>query len=401
MAEKFSKWNYDKILVLTKEGGNRTNIAKSLQAAGFSVDFVGSASEIVDALNNFGNGIFIHDFEATEKSQGELLQQRLFRLEEYAPIIRIILAVEITPKLLAIASDTQVKRLVPYSTNLTSFGQELKMISKTETSVGEMQRKIRALVSSQGKSKQDEADKIIETTYNQFKHDPAIRVEFGGVLIRRDKFDDAKIMGEQILQKDPNNLRAMSLVSRALMKQGKLNEAIAIMENANNLAPGNTDRLLHLGDAFFKTGQTEKAKATYKQAKDMDPGSVAEADKALGQIALTEGDAAAALDLFVNSCTEDEAAGFFNNSAVQASRAGKPEHALELYQTALKALKTNRLKTAVYYNIALTYLDLQLFKDALKSVNNAIKYDKEHDKSQRLKEKIEKEMAADSTAAKK
>ena len=108
MADTFSKWNYDKILVLTKEGTTRAGIAKALQAAGFHVDFVGSANEVVDSLNSFGNGILIHDFEATEKSQGELLQQRLFRLDEYAPIIRIVLAQEITPKLLAIASDTQI-----------------------------------------------------------------------------------------------------------------------------------------------------------------------------------------------------------------------------------------------------------------------------------------------------
>ena len=97
-----------------------------------------------------------------------------------------------------------------------------------------------------------------------------------------------------------------------------------------------------------------------------------------------------ALDLFGNSCTEDEVAGFFNNSAVQASKSGKPEDALKLYQSALKALKTNRYKTAVHYNIALAYVDLKQFKEALNAVNSALKFDKKHDKSLRLKEKLEK-----------
>jgi tetratricopeptide (TPR) repeat protein len=75
-----------------------------------------------------------------------------------------------------------------------------------------------------------------------------------------------------------------------------------------------------------------------------------------------------------------------------ATKAGKPEHALELYQTALKALKTNRLKPAVYYNIALTYCDLELYKDALKAVNNALKIDKKFEKALRLKERAEREI---------
>jgi tetratricopeptide (TPR) repeat protein/CheY-like chemotaxis protein len=391
VTDTYTKWNYEKILVLTKDGPNRQSIAKSLQQAGFTVDFVSAINDVVEALNRFGSGIFIHDFEATDKGQGELLQQRLNRLDEYAPVIRVVLALEITPKLMALASDAQVKRLVPYSSNLASIGQELKMVTKTESSVGEMQRKIRGLASSTGKNSQIEADKIIEETYLQYRHDPAIRIEFGGVLIRREQYDEAKTIAEQILKKEPQNLRAMSLTSRALMKQGKLKEAIAIMENANTLAPGNTERLMTLGDAFYKTGQTEKAKSYLRQARDSDPSAAGDVDKQLGQIALDEGDMSAALDLFVGSCTEDESAGYFNNSAVMATKAGKPEHALELYQTALKALKTNRLKPAVYYNIALTYCDLELYKDALKAVNNALKIDKKFEKAVRLKERIDRE----------
>jgi tetratricopeptide (TPR) repeat protein len=359
--------------------------------AEFKVDFVSAISEVVEALKKFGNGIFIHDFDAAERSQSELLQQRLSRMDEYSPVIRVILAPEITPKLMAIATDTQVRRLVPYSSNLSAIAQELRMMSKTESTIGEMQRKIKALFASSGKSSQAEADKIVEETYLQYKHDPAIRIEYGGLLIRREKHEEAKNIGELILKKEPQNVRAMSLISRALMKQGKLQDAIAIMENANALSPGNTDRLLALGDAFYKTGQTEKAKNYLNEAKATDQRAAGDVDKQLGQIALDEGDMGAALDLFVGSCTEDESAGFFNNSAVMATKAGKQEQALQLYQTALKALKTNRLKPAVYYNIALTYCDLKLYSDATKAINNALKIDKKFEKALRLKERIERE----------
>ncbi len=401
MAEAYSKWNFEKILVLTKEGTTRASMSKLLQNAGFEVSFVSAITEVIPAINKFGPGIFIHDYEAVDKSQGDLLQQRLNRLDELAPIVRVIYAMEINPKLMAVASDTQVRRLVPYSTNLESLGRELKMVSSTESSVGEMQRKIKEIVKKSGKHSQEESDKVIEETYQRFRHDNTIKIEYGGVLIRRDKVDDAKIMGEQILTKDPNNLRAMSLVSRALMKQGNLDEAIKVMENANSLAPGNTERLMSLGEAFYKTKQPEKSKAAYGQAKAADPAVAEEADKALGQIALDQGDLAAATDLLSNSCTEDEAAGFFNNAAVQATHSGKPEHALSLYETALKALKTDRLKSAVYYNIALTHCDLKNHKEALKAISHALKLDPEFEKAIKLKEKIKKETSDDPTRVKK
>lgn len=394
MVDTHTKWKYDSILVLAKTGSSREGISNLLQVAGFKVDFVSGANEVVEALNKFGCGIFLHDFEATDKSQGELLQQRLNRMDDFVPVIRVLMAQEITPKLMALASDAQVRRLVPYSSNLSAVARELKMLAQTETSIGEMQRKIRALAVGTSKPNQVEADKIIESTFNQYGHDPAIRVEYGGVLIRRDKVDDAKVIGEQILIKDALNLRAMSLVSRALMKLGKFTEAIKIMENANGLAPGNTDRLISLGDAFFKSGKNDKAKSYLKQAKEADSSAAGEADKVLGQVALSEGDMSGALELLGASCTEDESAGFFNNSAVHASKSGKPEKALELYQTALKALKTNRLKPAIYYNIALAYSDLHLIDDALKAVNHALKFNPEFEKALRLKEKLEKGKAA-------
>jgi tetratricopeptide (TPR) repeat protein len=401
MNEVFSKWNFNKILVLTNEGSNRASISKMLENAGFEVTFVSAITEVIPALNKFGPGIFIHDYESVDKSQGDLLQQRLNRLDELAPIVRVIYALEVTPKLMAVASDTQVRRLVPYSSNLESIGRELKMVANIESSAGEMQRKIKGIIKRQGKNAQEEVDKVIEETYQRFRHDTSIKIEFGGVLIRRAQIEDAKVMGEHILHKDPHNLRAMSLVSRALMKQGKLEDAIKVMENANSLAPGNTERLMSLGEAFYKTNQPEKAKAAYSQAKIADAAVTTEADKALGQIALDQGDLAAAADLLSNSCSEDEAAGFFNNSAVQATHSGKTEHALSLYETALKALKTDRLKPAVYYNIALTHWDLKNSKEALRAISQALKIDPEFEKAIKLKEKIKKETTEGASPVKK
>lgn len=383
-------YNFKNVLVLMKEGATRQTFAKALTSAGFKVDFCSTTNDALELINELSAGIFIHDFETTDKTQGSQFQQRLARLEVYNSLIRILYVQEISPKVLALANDAQIRRIVSYnSVNPEILADEIKMITKTGSAFMELQRRIKE-IAAKGGNTAAEIDKEIEQTYSSFGHDPQIRVEFAGVCLRRSQLDDAKNHATEVLRKDPLNVRAMSMVSRVLMKQGKLDEAIQIMEKANGLSPNNPERLIALGEAFFQSGDKPKAKGFFNQALSIAP-EASEAKKGLGQVALAEGDATAALDLLVNSCTEEESAGFFNNAAVAAKRAGQHEKALHLYDSAMKSLKTNKLRPLIYFNIALVHADQKNFEQALKSLKQALRFDKTYEKAIRLKEKLEKE----------
>ena len=386
--------NQKQVLILMKEGPTRSLFSKALNANGFKVDFCSSMNDALELLNALSAGLFIHDFESTDKTQAIQFQQRFARLDTYNSLIRILYVLEITPQVLALANDAQIRRVVGYSTNAETLAGELKMLTKTGNAVMDLQRKIKELAAA-GPSKAAEIEELIDQVYTSFSHDPQVRVEYAGACVRRGKLDDAKTHATEVLRKDPHNVRAMSILSRVLMKQGKMDEAIQVMEKANGLSPSNSERLIALGDAFFQKGDNKKAKGYLNEAISVAPDAAAEAKKGLGQIALSEGDATAALDLLVNSCTEEESAGFFNNAAVAAKRAGQDDKALQLYESAMKALKTNKLKPLIFFNIALVYYDAKKYEQALKAIKQALRIDKTYEKALRLKDKLDKEGTVD------
>lgn len=386
--------NTKQILVLMKDGPSRQTFSKALNASGFKVDFCSAMNDALELLNALSAGIFIHDFESTDKTQGTQFQQRFARLDTYNSLIRILYVQEITPKILALANDAQIRKVITYNSPLDTTAEEIKMLSKTGNAMMDLQRKIRELTAG-GPSKTKEIDELIEQTYTSFAHDPQVRVEYAGVCVRRGQLDDAKSNATEVLRKDANNVRAMSILSRVLMKQGKMDEAIQVMEKANGLSPANPERLIALGDAFFQKGDKVKAKGYFNEAASVAPEAAGEAKKGLAQVALSDGDASAALDLLVNSCTEEESAGFFNNAAVAAKRAGQNEKALQLYESAMKALKTNKLRPLIFFNIALVHYDTKNYEQAVKAVKQALRIDKTYEKALRLKERLDKEGVVD------
>lgn len=382
--------NLKQVLVLMKDGATRQSFAKALTASGFKVDFCSSMNDALELLNALSAGILIHDFEAFDKTQATQFQQRFARLDTYNSLIRILYAQEITPKVLALANDAQIRRIVGYTTKPEVMAEEIKMLTKTGNATNELQRRIRELA-TQGPSKAHEIDELIEQAYTTYKHDPQIRVEFAGTCVRRSQLEEAKNIVSDVLRGDATNVRAMSILSRVLMKQGKMEEAIQVMEKANGLSPSNPERLIALGDAFFQKGDKEKAKGFFSEAASVAPDAAVAANKGLAQIALSEGDATAAVDLLVNCCTEEESAGFFNNAAVAAKRAGHNEKALQLYESAMKSLKTNKLRPLIFFNIALVYYDTKNYEQAAKAIKQALRIDKKYEKALRLQEKINKE----------
>ena len=180
------------------------------------------------------------------------------------------------------------------------------------------------------------------------------------------------------------------------MKSGQMADAIAQLEAANSLSPYNTERLVMLGDAFFQTGDNAKAKSYYAQAMNLDS-HAKDAQMGMGQVMVSEGDLNGALELLRNSASEDEAVAFFNNAAVLAVQKKKIGESFRLYESALKALKTDRLKPQVYFNLALAFKRLDKIEDALKACRRALKYAPDFDKAQRLGQWLE-EIAAKRSA---
>lgn len=365
----------------------KRDIVKRAVAGDFKVSFISVLSEVSNAINEFKPDLFIHDWQAQEDTQARQFHLKFGQSTAAINLARIVLVPEVTPQLLAFASDAMIERFHTYSAVPLNLLTEAKMLLDGREG-NELQKFLRESKLPTFNYNQQAIDQKIEQLYGNFAHDPKVKMEYASLLLRQGESQKAMAMAQDIITKDPMNLRANNLVARAKMKLGQFDEALIVLNRANVLSPSNPARLILLADAFFGKGDLDAALANYQAASHLDSDYEKEAGRQIGRIKLAQGDLEEAVDFFKSSVSEEESAGFFNNAAVQAAKSQQFKEALKLYESALKTLKTDRLKPVIYYNIALSHWRLAEHEPAMKALKRSLNYDPQHEKALALMQKL-------------
>ncbi len=362
---------------------------KGLVSANFKVSFISALSEVASALNDFKPSVLVHDWAAADETQTRRFHLNFGKSSQATDLMRVLVVPEVTSKILAFASDAGIEKVVSLANASLKLGQEIEM-TKAAEGASEVVKTLREIVHSEGTYSQKDVDQKISGLYEKFPHDQRVKLEFGSLKLRTDGVGLALQLASEVLNSEPHNLRAINLKARSLMKQGQFDEALESLGAAHVLSPGNPDRLIMMGDACYGKGDLDKAFEFYEEAAI--PGSANEADakKGMAQIRVDQGKIEDALDFLKNGVSEDEAAGFFNNAAVIAVREGKPEKALKLYESALGALKTNKLKPLIYFNIAHAHRRLGKADLAESFLKKALKVDPNYEKAKQSLEQLKK-----------
>ncbi len=359
---------------------NREMLRKALASGNYKVSFVSALSEVTPALADFKPNIFIHDWGAVDQSQSRLFHLKFGKTLQSVEMIRVLIVPEVTPNMLAFASDALIEKVVSYSSATLNISQQIDMLATAQES-NELSRFLRESKTDGHRYSQQEVDNKIDELFQKFPHDNKVKLEFGNLSFRQAKFSESLNLASDLLSKEPTNLRAMNLKARSLMKQGHFDKAMETMQDAHVLSPANPERLIMMGDALYGKGDLDKAISCYQEAVKVDPDSSSQAQKQIGQVRLEQGHFEEALELFRSSVSEEEAAGFFNNAAVKAVRDQKLVEALKLYETALKAVKTDKLKPLIYFNIALSLRRLGRDAEAGKYLKRCLHYNPQFDKA--------------------
>ncbi len=371
-----------RVLVLTADGVQRDPIRKALQREGLKVDFISDANMVLEAIGTLKPNIFLHDLESIDADQGIILQQRFAKMSEMAELCRIIYAAKITPKILALASDTGVRRVLTQQSVQINLIEEINMAISAEKSIADLQKKVRQIQSNATEYSQAEIDEIVEQAYNEFPHDKVAKLEYGNLLYRDGNYEDTKVLAYELVEADANNVRAMGLLSRVFMKSGEFDEAQKILEKANILSPKNTDRLLALGDVCLKKGHKDRAREYYKEAVDASGGDKDVVSK-VATFEILEGNINDALEIFKQTLSEEETAGLLNNAGIQAVREKNFLEAIKYYDLAINSLQTNRFLPQILFNMSLAQRRVKNTAEAIKFCKRALKYDPDFEKAQR------------------
>jgi tetratricopeptide (TPR) repeat protein len=387
-------WNANKtnrlVLAVAPNNNHRETIRKALAAGNYEVSFISSLNDVMAAIQDFQPAALVHDWTATDGTQARRFHFQAVKKATFSTLPRIILVGEVTPSMLAFASDTLVDKVMSLGTACLSLANQIDMIHASNQSLGEIKTWLRKLRCDQASYDQDELDREIRDAYRQYPHDNRVKIEFGNLKLRLGESDEAGTLAREVLRREPRNLRAMNLLARVHMKLDDWDRATEILRTAHELSPLNPERLLLLGDAYYGQGELDQALVFYEQAKVADPDLTRQANQGIGQIKLAQGQLEEALSIISGSASEEEAAGYFNNSAVFSVRQGDLDQALRLYETALKALRSDRLKPTIYNNIALTYRRMGRTDDAEKYLQRSLRLDERNPKTLKQIESLQK-----------
>ena len=168
-------------------------------------------------------------------------------------------------------------------------------------------------------------------------------------------WDEAERLAIGVLSRDPNNLRALHVNARCLMKAGKFEDAVKNFEHAATINPLNVERLIGFGKALLETGKVRESLAKFDTALEVDIDNE-QAKKGKGQCHLMIGEVNEALTLLNDVLAPRELAALFNATAILSIRQLKFLDGIGLYNAALGALgKDMKIAARLFFNMGLAY----------------------------------------------
>lgn len=86
-----------------------------------------------------------------------------------------------------------------------------------------------------------------------------------------EKYDEALVLIEKTLAKDPNDIQSLLLQGQALAGMSRSSDAIVVFMRILTENPGVVDAMFHLGNIFLGMGELEKAMEFYEKITKYDP----------------------------------------------------------------------------------------------------------------------------------
>jgi hypothetical protein len=227
---------------------NRELVRKALAMANYKVSFISSLSEVTSAIAEFKPSVLVHDWAAVDETQTRKFHLNFSRTSTATELVRVLIVPDVTPNLLAFANDALIERVYSYGSASLNLGAELDMVTSVQDK-SEIAQLVREARSEGYKYDQKKLDDKVEELYQKFPHDNKVKLEFGNLNFRKNKYAEALVLATDLVAREPQNLRAMNLMARAMMKQGQWDKALETLDQAQILSPSNPERLVMIGDA--------------------------------------------------------------------------------------------------------------------------------------------------------
>lgn len=165
----------------------------------------------------------------------------------------------------------------------------------------------------------------------------------------------AGVLMEDMIAKNPNDLRAVHTMSRILMAQKKVPEAIELLNQAEKKNQYSADRLIALGDCYLQIGKYRQARSKFSTALGIDE-TRADAKQGLMQSELLTGNMDEALQMGKSLGSNTDIAKILNMTAIIAIHNKKIDDGLKMYEQSITLLSAHPVLGArVWFNLGLNH----------------------------------------------
>ncbi len=168
--------------------------------------------------------------------------------------------------------------------------------------------------------------------------------------------------------------KEIGLLGKVLLKLGEFADAQKCLEQANVMVPGNIERLCDLADLASELGQEKEIMKYMDEAREIggDTGMVM---AAYARHATALGQAEDARRFLVDEDVARNVVAYMNNLGVAYAFSGKWKESIDSYVKAIKTLGGlhNELQGTVYYNLGLSLVRQNRYKEAIPALKNAQK----------------------------
>ncbi|MGE0172800.1 MAG: tetratricopeptide repeat protein [Oligoflexales bacterium] len=204
------------------------------------------------------------------------------------------------------------------------------------------------------------------------------------------KYDQALEVVDKLVATDKENITFLNMKGKILLKLGKAEEALKIMEQADKSAAGNIERINNMIMGYLHMNEPDKSIAKMKELIKFSPE-----------------DPEVKFDMFAklhefgfdkhaeNFCRETtaplEVIRHFNNKGVALARGGKVREAILEYERSLRYYPTFKENYRIYYNIALAHATLKTrgsLEAALAEIEKCLQMKPGFDKAVKTRETI-------------
>lgn len=244
----------------------------------------------------------------------------------------------------------------------------LEKIIEYENNIDPKEVAIRKIRMYMSEGKPGEAFKMFND--NLFKPGPfksPAMLAAAEVFLGLSKLEKAEGCINDVLDRSPNDFRALQLKARLHSRRGEHEESIKILQGLVKGSPKNLTSRIDLGSAYVAADRLDEAKETLNGVVDMDP-SNQDAKDNLATVAFKQGDFGLAEQLIAETENGNELARIFNNMAISQVATQKYDDAIHTYNNAIQLLSDKTRLFLLHYNLGLAYRKKGDYPKALKTL---------------------------------